>query len=84
MTDFDFNLLGQTEPLKKSCYGICFSNGLLYSCDTDNSSIQIHECDLTLKETFQLFLAPWYIQVIDNMACIRHMSAVMGFYNLPD
>ena len=65
-------------------HGICYSNDFIYVCDYNNKRIQVLTEDLKYLKSFQLNYRPWYIQVINNIACIRHFDEEqISFYELP-
>ena len=65
-------------------YGICYSNDIIYVCDVTNNKIQTYTKELKLIKSFQLDSKPWYIKVIDNIACMRVFDGFfICFYTLP-
>ena len=63
--------------------GICFSNNSIYVCDNFNKRIQILNQDLVYQQSFKLNYTPWYIKLLNNVACVRMNGVnIISFYDL--
>ena len=89
--DLEFNQLTQTksmsfERFKHPC-GICLNkhNRQLYACDWQNKSIHVFDSVLNWQTFYKLDYSPWYIKMIENVACVRdNQYSALFFHNVND
>ena len=86
--DYELELIDSVDTIDDGIhyepYGICYSNDVVYVCDSYNEKIQTYTTELKLINSFKLDCYPWHIKVINDIACVRIASGdFISFYNLP-
>ena len=69
-----YGQVGTDNDHLKNPDGICFSNNSVYVCDIGNKRIQKLNADLVYKQSFKLNYSPWYIKILNDVACVRTMN----------
>lgn len=82
LTDMKFNYIKSTRVALNYPMGIFYHEFHLYVCEEGNNRICRLTYDLEEPAYFNVYLSPWQIKIIGNIACIKHNNNSIRFYDI--